>query len=110
MEISHANSRIRKVCTELREMRKKLGDVRSKNLLARLDQLQGADCLEDLRNAAGNWHELSQNRKGQIAANIGQPYRLVIVPTDDPPPIKPDGGLDWTKITAITVLEIVDYH
>ena len=28
----------------------------------------------------------------------------------DPPPPKKDGGLDWTQITAVTIVEIVDYH
>ena len=110
MEISHANSRVRKLCSTLQEMRKKLGDIRARNLTARLDQLQLADCLEDLRHAPGDWHELIQDRKGQIAANVGQGHRLVIEPTDDPPPTKPDGGLDWTQITAVTVIEVVDYH
>ena len=110
MEISHANSRVRKLCSTLQEMRKKFGDVRARNLTARLDQLQWADCLEDLRHAPGDWHELTQNRKGQIAANVGQGFRLIIEPTEEPPPVKPDGGLDWTQITAVTVIEIVDYH
>ncbi|MDR0705881.1 MAG: hypothetical protein LBF88_12985 [Planctomycetaceae bacterium] len=75
-------------------MRMKLGDVRAKKLTMRLDQLEAVSCLDRLRNVAGDWHELTQNRKGQIAAGIGQPYRIIVMPTQDPPPTKPDDGLD----------------
>jgi proteic killer suppression protein len=110
MEIDFANNRIRRICSNLQEMRRNFGDVRAKNLITRLDQLEAVSDLAKLRNAAGDWHELTQNRKGQIAANIGHPYRLILMPTLYPPPKKPDGGLDWTQITTVTIIEITDYH
>jgi proteic killer suppression protein len=110
MEIDFANNRIRKLCSSLQEMRRNLGDVRARNLATRLDQLEAVSNLEKLRNAAGDWHELTQNRKGQIAANIGHPYRLILIPTEEPPPTKPDGGLDWTQINEGTISVIVNYH
>jgi hypothetical protein len=36
--------------------------------------------------------------------------RLVIAPKRQPPPVKPDGGLDWRAIDQVTVIEVVDYH
>lgn len=36
--------------------------------------------------------------------------RLVFEPDQDPVPKKEDGGLDWARVTAITVVEIGDYH
>ena len=110
MDISYANSRIRKICTDVKVAQKELGKVAAKILRNRLDQMQDVENLEQLRYAPGNWHELVGNRKGTIACNISGLSRLVFVPSNDPRPTKPDGGLDWSQVTAITNLEIVDYH
>ena len=110
MNISYDNKRIQKTCSSIAAMQKEFGHVRAKTLNLRLSQLQKVANLESLRHDPGHWHELSQNRVGQIAANIGGQLRLILKPTDDPPPIKADGGLDWSQITAVTILEIVDYH
>jgi proteic killer suppression protein len=37
-------------------------------------------------------------------------FRLVFRPTAEPPPTKEDGGLDWTAVDSVTVVEITDYH
>lgn len=58
---------------------------------------------------AARCHELRGNRTGQLAVNLDQPYRLIFTPAP-PPPTKPDGGLDWTRVTTIIVLGIEDYH
>ena len=110
MEVVYASRKIQKVCDSLASMRRSLGDLRAQRLEARIQQLEEASCLEDLRHVAGDWHELGQNRKGQIAANIGHPYRLIIEPVADPLPTKPDGGLDWSQVVAVQIVEIVDYH
>jgi len=62
-------------------------------------QLPGARC-----------HELKGNMEGTLAVDLDQPYRLLFEPANDPIPRKEDGGLDWKKVTAITVTEIRDYH
>lgn len=110
MEIAYANKRIQKICSSIAEMQKKLGHNRAKTLNVRLSQLQKVENLEALRNDPGNWHELSQDRDGQIAASVGGQYRLVLRATEDPPPTKPDGGLDWSQITSVTIIDVVDYH
>ena len=110
MDISYDNKRIQKTCSSFASMQKELGHVRAKALNIRLSQLQKVTNLESLRHDPGNWHELKQNRAGQIAVSIGGQFRLILKPTDDPPPAKFDGGLDWSQITAVTIIEIVDYH
>ena len=55
-------------------------------------------------------HELKGNREGKLAVNLGHPYRLIFEPANNPIPRKPDGGLDWTGVTAIRVLTVEDYH
>ena len=109
MDISYANSRIRKICTDDKTAKKELG-VNVKFLRERLDDMLLAENLEELRTFPGNYHELTGNRKGQIACSITGRLRLVFTPDHDPTPTKPDGGLDWSAVTAVMNLEIVDYH
>ena len=110
MEISYANSRIQKICTDDKVARKELGKIGAGILRTRLDQMLEAENLETLRFAAGSWHELKGDRKGQLACSLQGKDRLVFTPANDPRPIKPDGGLDWSKVTAVINLEIIDYH
>jgi len=133
MEISYANRRIEKICTDEKAARKELGhdgakvlrkrldqmryvesleDLRlqAKVLRKRLDQMRYVESLEDLRLQVGGWHELVGDRKGELACSLTKLKRLVFMPANDPIPTKPDGGLDWSKTTAVMNIEIVDYH
>lgn len=82
----------------------------AKRLRIRLDNLQAATCIEDLRHAPGRLHELSGNRAGQFALDLEHPRRLVFVPQHNSFPLTSDGGLDWRQITAVEIIEITDYH
>lgn len=55
-------------------------------------------------------HELIGNRKGQFSVDLEHPYRLIFIPADDPLPVLPDGGLDWSGVTEIEIIEIADTH
>ena len=55
-------------------------------------------------------HMLTGNRQGQYAVDLAHPYRLVFVPNHDPVPRLDDGGVDLERVTAITIIEVVDYH
>ena len=110
MEISYANRRIEKICTDEKVARKELGVAGAKALKLRLEQMRYAKNLETLRFAPGDWHELTGNRKGELACSLRGLDRLVFTPANDPVPTRPSGGLDWTQVTAIINLEIIDYH
>ena len=110
MEISYANSKIRKICIDARIAQRVLGKANAEILQARLQQMQDAENLAELRYAAGDYHELIGDRKGEIACRLLKRVRLVFIPANDPRPTKPDGGLDWEQVTAIVNLEITDYH
>ncbi|MPN55125.1 hypothetical protein SDC9_202804 [bioreactor metagenome] len=32
------------------------------------------------------------------------------MPKHDPVPTLPSGGLDWSRVTEILILEVIDYH
>ena len=90
-------------------MRKSLPPNRERALKTRLRQLTESPTLENLRDQPGNCHELAQDRAGQLAISLDGLFRLIFEPIE-PVPRKPDGGLDWSKVTAVDIIEIVDYH
>jgi proteic killer suppression protein len=55
-------------------------------------------------------HELTGDRAGQISVDVRHPYRLLLLPDHDEIPRKPDGGLDWMRVTKVKILGIVDTH
>ncbi len=77
----------------------------------RLVELDSAETLETMRALPGpRCHELAQDRKGQLAVDLVHPQRLILVPDHNPLPLKEDGGLDWSNVTKIEIVEIDNYH
>ena len=93
-----------------KEVVKKHGPETAKKLQTRLDDLDAAQSMDDMRNLPGKWEELKNDRAGQFSARLQGGLRLIVKPQKQPPPTKPDGGLDWRAIDSITILEMVDYH
>ena len=92
-------------------MRAAYGKPLAERLQQRLAEFQAADTLDDIsRLPPARCHELSQDRKGQLAVDLVHPKRLIFEPDHNPLPCKPDGGLDWSQVTRILVIEIIDYH
>jgi proteic killer suppression protein len=112
MNITFSSRKMSKLCNSGKEMRAQLGTLDREILEQRLLELVSVTTLEEMATffPAAGCHELSQNRKGQLAVKLKHPKRLVFVPDHEPIPHKPDGGLDWKNITQITIIEIVDYH
>lgn len=110
MDITFRTTKLAKQCTGQRTRQKTFGQKQAEKLGRRLDDLRAAKTLDDLRNAPGRCHELTSDRAGQLSIELEQPYRLIFEPSNEPVPKKDDGGLDWSRITAVRILEIVDYH
>jgi plasmid maintenance system killer protein len=110
VNIQFADQKFAKEVNDTRLLQRRHGLQRAKLIRRRLDELRAAQTLDEIRSLpAARCHELHGNRTGQLAVNLDQPYRLILTPTP-PIPTKPDGGLDWTRVTAIIVLAIEDYH
>lgn len=110
MVITFSDKKLQKLANDDRKRTKELGQLRGDKFKQRLDQLDGAMTLEDLRNAAGRFHELTGNRKGQWACDLDQPYRLIFTPHEDPIPTNDDGQYLWIEIHGVEVVEIINYH
>ena len=55
-------------------------------------------------------HQLVGDRDELFAVDLVHPYRLVFEADHEPVPRKDDGGIDTEQVTAITILDMVDYH
>ncbi len=58
----------------------------------------------------GRCHELTGDRARQLSIDLDHPYRLIFEPVEEPPPLKRDGGLDWSAVLAIRIIGIEDTH
>lgn len=92
-------------------MVKRHGPLRAKLLQKRLNELAAAECLQDLRSLPqARCHELRGNLRGRLSVDLDHPYRLIFIPSETPPPVKPDGGLDWTLVRSVTILGVENTH
>jgi toxin HigB-1 len=110
VEVRFLTERLKKTCESSAERKKRFGEPAASKLKSRLDDMDAAQCLEDMRNLPGHWEELTGNRKGQFSCRLAGGLRLIVGPRRQPPPTKPDGGLDWRAIDQVTVLDVLDYH
>ena len=109
MEIGFTSERLKKACEASGERKKRWGEPAAGKLKTRLDDLDAAYSMEDMRKLPGHWEELTGDRKCQFSCRLAGGLRLIVRPTRQPSPAKPDGGLDWRAIDQVTVLEVVDY-
>ena len=110
MDILFSSNKLRTKCSNKRERQKYWGTRREKVIGRRLDDLRAAQCLADMRLLPGRCHELTGERKGQLALDLDGPYRLIFEVADAPTVYKEDGGLAWEHVTAVRILEVEDYH
>ena len=110
MKINFKSKKLEKQLCIPKEMQKAFGQM-ARMVNQRMKELKAADNLAVMRTIpASKCHELTQNRKGQLAVKVSGNYRLLFYPDQEPVPKKADGGMDWTSITIIEVIEIEDYH
>ena len=111
MDIFFSTKKLEKEFNDSNLLQRRHGPRRAKLIRRRLDELRAADSLFFLRQLpAARCHELKGDRAGQLSVDLDHPYRLIFKPFDNPIPQKPDGGLDWTRITKIMIVDIEDTH
>jgi proteic killer suppression protein len=110
VEISYKSRKLEKQLTDPRELARSFGQLAGK-IKMRLKNLKDVDNLAMMRTiAAARCHELSGNRKGELAVDVSGNYQMIFRPLHDPMPKKEDGGLNWEEVFKIQIIEIEDYH
>ena len=110
MDIAYQSKKLKKQLTQPKELIKSFGQM-ARKVNQRIEELKAATTLSVMQTIpAARCHELTGNRKGQLAVQVSVNYRLIFEPNHEPIPAKVDGGLDWEAVTAITIIDIEDYH
>ena len=111
MDITFRTSRLARVFNSDRDLRRTYGDRMARRIQIRLAVLKNARTLDLVPTTPPDRrHQLTGDRRGQFAVDLVHLRRIVFVPNHDPVPLRDDGGMDLEQITAITILEVVDYH
>lgn len=114
MDITFLNKKTAKLFNEGAQLERFHGPLRAKKIRIRLKELRAASTLMDLwppKSGPARCHELGEGRRsGQLSVDLDHPYRLVFVPDHEPVPTLDDGGLDWSRVTAIKILGVEDTH
>jgi plasmid maintenance system killer protein len=110
VKLSFSSNKLAKLLNSQKDTLRIYGPDNGRRILMRLQQIADAATLAELASLPQTRvHPLIGNRAEQISVDVKHPYRLILT-IDSPAPRKPDGGLDWSAITAVTVLEITDTH
>lgn len=111
MDVSFRTKQMQKACNSAGAMNAKWGDKMAKKLRQRLNELQAAVTLEDVsRLPPARCHALTGNLAGHLSVDLVHPYRLLFVPDHEPVPLRPSGGLDWARVTAVVIVSVTDTH
>ena len=73
-----------------------------------MSDLEAAACVTELH--AGRPHPLTGDRRGQFALDLAGGHRLVFSAVLEPSPLHDDRDIDWSRVTAIRIEYIGDYH
>ena len=110
MELTFRNAKLARLCSSRDRMIRELGVPMARRLGARLQELEAADTLADMRFLPQvRAHELRGDRDEQISLDLVHPMRLILE-VADPTPRMSEGGLDWAAIKSVVVVELTDTH
>jgi proteic killer suppression protein len=114
LDISFKNGKLEKEFNEGTRLNIVHGTNRAKKIRTRMFELRAAASLMDFwppKSGPNRCHELTGGkRRDQLSVDLDHPYRLIFIPDHDPIPRREDGGLDWSRVTAIKILGIEDTH
>lgn len=111
MEIGFATRRLEKIFNERRKLVGEFGQDRAAKIMLRMPVLANASCLANVPvMPPERCHQLTGDRNGQFAVDVGANWRLLFEPAHDPVPRLADGGIDKASVTSIRILGVEDYH
>lgn len=111
MDIAFQTRKLERTFNSAQKLEKAYGQRRTRAIMRRMAVLQEAETLDQVPvTPPERRHQLRGDRAGQYAVDLDKSWRLVFMPCHDPVPRKADGGIDTTCVTAITILDVIDYH
>ena len=111
MDIAFRARKLEKAFNAEAALRKAYGARMAKVIMMRMAVLKAARSLASVPTTPPDrQHQLSGDRDEQYAVDLVHPHRLVFEPDHDSFPRKDDGGIDVEQVTAITIIQVIDYH
>lgn len=111
MEISFKKAKMQKAGNSEKLSTREWGQECGAKIRQRLAELRAAATLADMSTLrAARCHPLHGGRGGEFAVDLKHPFRLVFDIANNPVPKKENGEIDLSKVTAVRILEVVDYH
>jgi len=110
IDISWSDRQLEKSCASDKAGRRKWGAEGWAVLKRRLAALAATPTLAQMEGQPGRCHLLSGDRSGAFAIDLRGAKRLIFSPDHDPVPALKDGGIDTSRVTAIILQEVTDYH
>lgn len=111
MMIAFQNKRLERLFNSETALQKKHGKRQARTIMMRLAVLKNARTLADVPTSRPERrHLLKGKRKMQYAVDLVHPFRLIFTPNHNPIPRLDDEGIDLERVTAIKIVEVIDYH
>lgn len=111
LDIAFRIKKIGKTFNSAAALQKAYGDRMARVIMLRLAVLKAARTLTLVPiTRPERRHQLQGDRDEQFAVDLIHPHRLVFEPNHEPPPRKNDGGIDTDQVTAIMIIDVIDYH
>ena len=111
MDIAFRTRKIEKTFNAADALQRTYGPRMAKAIMSRMAVLRTVRTLELVPTTRPERrHQLVGERDEQFAVDLVHPNRLVFEANHEPVPRKDDGGIDTEQVTAITILDVVDYH
>ena len=111
MEVKFRTRKLARVFGRQELLQREYGQENARIIMRRMSVLLAAPTLKDVpATKPERRHQLEGSRSAQFAVDAKNPYRIVFVPANDPVPMLVNGGYDLSRITAITIVAMEDYH
>jgi proteic killer suppression protein len=111
VDIAFRNRRLEKQFNSAEVLQKAYGERMAKVIMNRLAVLKAARSLARVPTTPPDRrHQLKGDRDEQFAVDLVHPHRLIFVPNHEPIPRKNDKGIDTEQVTAIEIIDVIDYH
>lgn len=104
---------LRKSLADDEAMQKAYG-MMSKKIKRVLDALQSVDTLDEVKKRFSTFEELTGDRSKTFSIRLTGNWRLILEPdwdsVDSEKFLKDDGGIDYSMVSNVLIVEIIDYH
>jgi len=108
MVVNYLDSWIRAICLDSKKAARAIGVESARKLQRRLAELKAAKNVTEL--PAGRPHPYTGTTERRFSLDLAGGNRVLFIPSEEPPPRKEDGGIDWVAVAEVTIVFIGDNH